>query len=118
LQELRPGDWWRVVRKELATGLCLGLVLGICGVGGVLFWNALGVANTLEPFRVGLAVGAAILGIVVWAVLLGALFPLLLDKLGLDPATISSPLVATLMDVSGLVIYLMVASTILEGRVL
>jgi magnesium transporter len=118
LQELRPGDWWRVVRKELATGLCLGLVLGVCGVGGVLFWNALGVANTLEPFRVGLAVGAAILGIVVWAVLLGALFPLLLDKLGLDPATISSPLVATLMDVSGLVIYLMVASTILEGRVL
>ena len=67
---------------------------------------------------VGMAVGTAVVGIVLWAVLLGSMFPLLLHRLRLDPATISSPLVATLMDVSGLIIYLAVALLVLRGTVL
>ena len=118
LREIEPSDWKRVFRKELLTGLCLGSVLGVMGVLGVLFWHKIGLAQTEEPLLVGIVVGTAIVGIVVWAVVLGAMFPLLLQKLGFDPATISSPLVATLMDISGLVIYLTVAIIVLRGTVL
>jgi len=118
LQELTPGDWLRVMRRELLAGVSLGLALGVCGFLGVIFWNVVGVADTPHAVPVALSVGLAILGIVVWAVLLGAMLPLLLQRLNLDPATISSPLVATLMDVSGLVIYMVVAAAILRGTVL
>jgi magnesium transporter len=118
LQELTPGDWPRVMRRELLAGVSLGLALGTFGFLGVIFWNAVGVANTPHAVPVALSVGVAILGIVLWAVLLGAMLPLLLQGLNLDPATISSPLVATLMDVSGLVIYMAVAAAILRGTVL
>jgi magnesium transporter len=118
LQELRPGDWWRVLRKELVTGLCLGVGLGTAGVLGVLFWNSVGLAPTGYPILVGVAVGLAILGTVVWGVLLGSMFPLALERLGLDPATLSSPMVATLMDVSGLVVYIGIAMLVLRGTVL
>jgi len=96
----------------------LGLALGVFGFLGVLFWNAVGVAPTSHPVLVAVSVGLAILGIVLWAVLLGAMLPLLLQKLGFDPATVSSPMVATLMEVSGLVIYMAVAVTILRGTVI
>ncbi len=118
LQELSPGDWLRVMKRELFAGASLGLALGLFGFLGVLFWYAVGVATTPQPVLVGVAVGLAILGIVLWAVLLGAMLPLLLQKLGFDPATVSSPMVATLMDVSGLVIYMAVAIVILRGTVL
>ena len=118
LQELRPGDWWRVLRKELVTGIVLGVALGVAGVLGVLFWNVVGVAVTPHPLALGLTVGFAILGIVLWAVLLGAMLPMALQRLGFDPATLSSPMVATLMDVSGLLIYMGVAFMILEGKIL
>lgn len=118
LQELSPGDWLRVMRRELLAGASLGLALGLFGFLGVLFWYEVGVATTPQPVLVGVAVGLAILGIVLWAVLLGAMLPLLLQKLGFDPATVSSPMVATLMDVSGLVIYMVVAMLILPGTVL
>jgi magnesium transporter len=118
LQELSPGDWLLVVHRELLVGLSLGLGLGGFGFLAVLFWYSLGVAATAHPVLVATSVGLAILAIVLWAVLLGAMLPLVLQKLGLDPATVSSPMVATLMDVSGLVIYMMVAVTILRGTVL
>ena len=118
LHEVSPHDWWQIVRKELLIGLCLGSALGVLGFGSVLFWTATGVAVTDHPLRVGMAVGTAVVGIVLWAVLLGSMFPLLLHRLKLDPATISSPLVATLMDVSGLIIYLAVALLVLRGTVL
>jgi magnesium transporter len=118
LQELRPGDWWRVLRKELVTGIVLGVALGISGMLGVLFWNAVGVAVTPHALALGLTVGFAILGIVLWAVLLGAMLPLALQRLGFDPATLSSPMVATMMDVSGLLIYMGVALLLLQGTVL
>ncbi len=118
LQELSPGDWLRVMRRELLAGVSLGLALGLFGFLGVLFWSAVGVATTPHPHLVAVSVGLAILGIVLWAVFLGAMLPLLLQRLGFDPATVSSPMVATLMDVSGLVIYMMVAVTVLRGTVL
>jgi magnesium transporter len=118
LQELRPGDWLRVIRRELLVGIALGLGLGLFGFLAVLFWYSLGVATTDHPVPVALSVGLAILGIVLWAVLLGAMLPLVLQKAGLDPATVSSPMVATLMDVSGLLIYMAVAVALLRGTVL
>jgi magnesium transporter len=118
LQELHPGDWLRVMGRELLAGVSLGLTLGIFGFLGVLFWHGVGVADTPHPVLVAVSVGLAILGIVLWAVFLGAMLPLGLQRLGFDPATISSPLVATLMDLSGLVIYMTVAMMILRGTVL
>jgi len=115
LREVAPHDWRRVARKELATGAILGLVLGVMGVGIVLLVDAIGLASTDEPLRVGVAVGLAVLGIVTWAAMLGGLLPLLLERMRLDPATISSPLVATLMDISGILIYLGVATAVLAG---
>jgi magnesium transporter len=118
LQELGPGDWFRVMQRELLAGVSLGFALGAFGFLGVLFWYWAGVASTPHPVLVAVSVGLAILGIVLWAVLLGAMLPLVLQKLGFDPATVSSPMVATLMDVSGLVIYMVVAVLILRGTVL
>ncbi|OAB63930.1 magnesium transporter [Leptolyngbya valderiana BDU 20041] len=115
LREVSPRDWRRVLRKELVTGAILGLALGVMGVGIVLLVDAVGLASTDEPLRVGVAVGLAVVGIVTWAAMLGGLLPLLLEKLKLDPATISSPLVATLMDISGILIYLGVATVVLAG---
>jgi magnesium transporter len=118
LQELRPADWLRVVHRELLVGILLGLGLGLLGFLAVLFWYSLGVASTSHPFLVAISVGLAIQGIVLWAVLLGAMLPLVLHRMGFDPATVSSPMVATLMDVSGLVIYMVVVVAILRGAVL
>lgn len=118
LQEISRGDWRRVFAKEMLTGLCLGSVLGILGFCSVLFWNNVGIAETTHPVHVGFVVGTAIVGIVLWAVMLGSMFPLILHRLGLDPATISSPLVATLMDVSGLIIYFVIAYIVLRGVIL
>jgi magnesium transporter len=109
LRELGPIDWVKVLRREAATGALIGAALGAFGFGVVLMWHALGVAEAEQPLLVAATVALAIAGIVVWAVVLGAMLPLALHRLGLDPATLSSPLVATLMDVSGLLIYMSVA---------
>ncbi|MEM9066488.1 MAG: magnesium transporter [Planctomycetota bacterium] len=118
LHELSPGDWVRVLRKELLTGVLLGAVLGVLGAGSVLLLDAMDVTPTEHAARMGLTVGLAVLGIVVWAVMLGSMFPLILSRMGFDPATISSPLVATVMDVSGLLIYFGVAVLLLRGTLL
>lgn len=116
--EVKAADFWDIVRRELVTGLVLGLLMGIISGGIVLVMNAIGMADTEYAFRVGLTVAFSIVAIAVWAVLLGATFPLLLERLKLDPASISSPLVATVMDVSGLVIYLAMATLLLSGVLL
>lgn len=116
--EVEAADLWRIVQKELLTGLVLGLLMGVLAWGVVLAMHAIGMASTDHAARVGLTVSLSIVGIAVWAVLLGSTFPLLLERVGLDPASISSPLVATVMDVSGLVIYLAVATAVLGGVLL
>jgi magnesium transporter len=108
--EITPSDWVTILRKELLTGVGLGAALGGLAFVLVVTLNALGIATTdLPAARIALAVSLAIVGIVLWGVTIGSMFPLILERVGLDPASISSPLVATLMDVSGLVIYLGVA---------
>ncbi|MCA9300630.1 MAG: magnesium transporter [Phycisphaerales bacterium] len=113
LNQVGPRDWWKVLSKEVLSAVGIGVILGTLGMLAVIVWNLTPVVETEIPVRIGLAVGAAIAAIVLWAVVLGAMFPLLLDRLGFDPATISSPLVATLMDVSGLLIYFVVATILL-----
>lgn len=117
LDEVGPADWWRIVRKEIATGLCLGSVLGVLGVLTVVLAAQVGLVSidATPPLKIGFIVGTAVVGIVIWGTLIGSVLPLLMERLGQDPATSSSPLVATMMDVSGLVIYLTVATIVLGG---
>ena len=118
LREVEPNMWKRVLAKELATGLALGAGLAVLGYLVVVVLHHAGIAANEHYHRIGITVGVATLGIVVWAVVIGSMFPLLLERLKLDPATISSPLVATLMDVSGILIYFTATLVILSGTVL
>jgi len=119
VEEVSLTIWWGVVRKELLTGLTLGVALGVMGVLTVMLMDSVGMAAS-EPYTMPLAltVGAAVTLIVVWGTLIGSLLPLILDRIGVDPATSSSPLVSTLMDVSGLSIYFALAVLILSGTLL
>lgn len=118
LGEVRLKDWWRIFRLELTSGLFLGAVLGLIGLIRVAAGAA--VSSIYGPYwmLVGITVGISILGVVCWATLVGALMPLALKRVGLDPATSSTPLIATLVDVTGLVIYFLVAMVVLKGTLL
>ncbi len=119
LGELRLRDWFRVVRKELLSGLSLGLVLGTIGFFRITLWQYLHIFNYGQyHWLVALTVGIALVGVVLWGTLSGAMLPFLLRRCGLDPATSSAPFVATLVDVTGLVIYFNVALFILRGTLL
>ncbi len=118
LDEIRFGDWWRVVRRELATGLALGLILGSIGMARILLWSAFSNVYGEHFFLVGMTVSCSLLGVVMFGTLAGSTLPFLLRRLGFDPASASAPFVATLVDVTGLVIYFSVASTILRGTLL
>ncbi len=119
LQEVTVKDWLRIVRKELVIGATLGVLLGGLGAARVLVWHHLGWYDYGEHHnRVALMVGLSLLAIVAWATLVGSLMPLGLKALKLDPATSSTPFIATLMDVSGLMIYFGVAVVILKGFIL
>lgn len=116
--DIDTSDWWRVARKELLTGIGLGSVLGVLGFVTVSVASQLGFVATESPVRVGVAVGIAVVLIVTWATIVGSLLPILLVRIGLDPATSSTPLIATLMDVSGLLIYFSIALLLLSGTVI
>jgi magnesium transporter len=119
LGELRLRDWFRVVRKELLSGLSLGLILGTIGFFRIALWQYLHIFDYGKyHWLVGLTVGAALIGVVLWGTISGAMLPFLLRRFGLDPATSSAPFVATLVDVTGLVIYFNVALFILRGTLL
>jgi magnesium transporter len=118
LGEVRLRDWWRVVRREIAVGLALGTVLAAIGCGRILAWQAIfGLYGEHAPL-IALTVGASLIGVVMWGTLAGSMLPLVLRRAGLDPASASAPFVATLVDVSGLVIYFSVASLVLSGTLL
>ena len=119
LGELRLRDWFSVVRKELLSGLALGLILGIIGFFRITLWQYLHIFDYGKyHWLVALTVGSALIGVVLWGTLSGAMLPFLLRRCGLDPAASSAPFVATLVDVTGLVIYFNVALFVLRGTLL
>jgi magnesium transporter len=119
LGELKLRDWFAVVRKELLSGVSLGLILGTIGFFRISLWQYLHIFN-YGPYHwlVAVTVGVALVGVVLWGTISGAMLPFLLRRCGLDPAASSAPFVATLVDVTGLVIYFNVALFILRGTLL
>jgi magnesium transporter len=119
LGQLRLRDWWRVAIRELPTGLVLGAMLGLIGVIRIAAWQKLGIYD-YGPHWVLIAttVAAGLVGIVTFGSMAGSMLPFLLKRLGFDPASASAPFVATLVDVTGLVIYFSVAYAILRGTLL
>ena len=118
VEEVTLSSWWKIMRKEIQTGVCLGLTLGVLGVLVVWILSMTPMVETPHLVPLSTTVGLAVFAIVIWGSLIGSMFPLILDRVGMDPAASSSPLVATLMDVSGLTIYFMVALVMLRGTIL
>ena len=119
LHELEIKDWWRVALREIPNGLALGAMLGVVGVVRIALWQYLGLYDYGEHWTlIALTVGAALIGIVMFGSLTGSMLPFVLQRIGFDPASASAPFVATLVDVTGLVIYFTVASLILRGTLL
>jgi len=118
LGEVTLRDWWRVMRRELFSGLGLGLILGSIGFLRITIWSGFSKIYGPHWLLVALTVGMALIGIVLWGTLAGSMLPFMLRRLGFDPATSSAPFVATLVDVTGLVIYFSVAVLLLRGTLL
>jgi magnesium transporter len=119
LQELKLRDWWRIALRELPTGLLLGGILGVIGFVRIVLWQHIGIFNYGAHYMLlAITVGFALVGIVAFGSLAGSMLPFLLKRIGFDPASASAPFVATLVDVTGLVIYFSVAFLILHGTLL
>src|SRR6478672_5255459 len=117
--EISIQDWWKVMRRELLSGLLLGAVLGTVGFFRILIWQSINPHLYGEHWlSIAFTVGFALIGVVLWGTLSGSMLPLILKRFGADPAASSAPFVATLVDVTGLVIYFSVAFLILSGRLL
>jgi Mg/Co/Ni transporter MgtE len=118
LEEVRLRDWWRVIRREFAAGLALGAVLGAIGFLRIVLWQMVSPIYGEHYLLVAYTVFGSLIGVVTFGTLAGSLLPFTLRRLGFDPASASAPFVATLVDVTGLVIYFMMASVILRGTLL
>ncbi|WP_316822768.1 magnesium transporter [Pedobacter gandavensis] len=118
LGEITVGDWWRVMRREIISGLMLGVVLGTIGFLRIALWSTFTPIYGPHWLLIGVTVGVSLVGVVLWGSLAGSMLPLILKKLGADPATSSAPFVATLVDVTGLIIYFSVAVMFLTGVLL
>jgi len=118
LREVRLRDWWRVLARELVTGLCLGALLGAVGFTRIMLWPNRETLYTAHYMLVAVTVSCSVIGVVLWGTISGSMLPFVLKKIGFDPASASAPAVATLVDVTGLVIYFTVASVILHGVLL
>jgi magnesium transporter len=118
LGEIRLRDWWRVIRRELAAGLALGAILGVIGISRIFLWHTLRGTYGPHYMVVALTIGCSLVGVVLFGTTAGSMLPFILRRCGLDPASASAPFVATLVDVTGLIIYFSVASVILRGILL
>jgi magnesium transporter len=117
--EITLRDWWRVMRREILSGLMLGTVLGLVGFLRIFAWHSFAPEiYGVHWVAIGITVAIALVGVVLWGTLSGSMLPLILKKFGADPAVSSAPFVATLVDVTGLVIYFTVAYGILSGSLL
>jgi len=118
LGEVRLRDWWRVVRRELAVGLALGTMLGAIGFIRIVAWQAVSPIYGDHYLRVAQTVLYSLIGVVMFGTIAGSVLPFVLRRVGFDPASASAPFVATLVDVTGLVIYFSVGSLMLRGSLL
>jgi magnesium transporter len=118
LGEVTLLDWWRVMRREILSGLALGVILGSVGFLRITVWSAFSTMYGEHWLLVAWTVALSLVMVVLWGSLIGSLLPLLLRRVGFDPATSSAPFVATLVDVTGLIIYFTVASVVLRGTLL
>jgi magnesium transporter len=119
LREIMLRDWWRIAARELKTGLVLGLFLGLIGALRIVLWYQLGWHDYGgHPYHMAATILISLIGVVAFGSIVGSMLPMIMDRLGLDPASASAPFVATLVDVTGLVIYFMIAIALLRGTVL
>ncbi len=118
LGEVTLADWWRVMRKELFQGLAIGGILGLIGMARVFLWEVLFHTYGVHTFNLGVTVAGSVAGVVLFGTLSGSMLPFILKRAGLDPASASAPFVATLVDVTGIVIYFTIASFMLRGTLL
>lgn len=119
LKELHLSDWWYVMKKEILSGLMLGSILGVIGFIRIMIWQKTGIYDYGQYWIwVALSVSSSLVAIVLWGTLTGSLIPFILRKVGLDPATASAPFVATLVDVTGLIIYFSISGLFLTGKLL
>lgn len=116
--EIKLKDWFFVMKREIISGLILGSILGILGFLRIFVWQSFSDIFGIHWFLLALTVSVSLLGVVLWGTLAGSMLPIILKKLGADPAVASAPLVATLVDVTGLVIYFSVAILFLSGTLL
>ncbi len=113
LGEITLSDWWRVMKREVASGVLLGTILGIIGFARIFIWHSFSDVYGPEWMKVGLTVGITLLGVVMLGTIAGSMLPFILRRFGFDPATSSAPFVATIVDVTGLLIYFSVATLLL-----
>jgi magnesium transporter len=116
--EIYISDWWRVLKREILSGIMLGTVLGIIGFMRVAIWQQFTGIYGEYWMLIGFTLGSSLIGVVLWGTLSGSMLPIILKKLGFDPAVSSAPFVATLVDVTGLVIYFSFAYMFLAGYLL
>jgi magnesium transporter len=118
LGEITLRDWYRILKRELISGLLLGLILAVVGFLRIAGWNYF--TNEFGPHWLGLAltVSLSLLGVVLWGTVMGSMLPMFLKKVGADPATSSAPFIATIVDVTGLIIYFSIALVFLKGTLL
>ncbi len=118
LGEVRLSDWFRVIRRELSAGLVLGSVLAVIGLARILVWQKISGAYGTHYLLVALTIACSLVGVVTFGTIAGSMLPFILRRFGLDPASASAPFVATLVDVTGLIIYFTLAAIILRGTLL
>lgn len=118
LGEVRLRDWWRIIRREVTVGLALGVMLGAVGLFRIVLWEWVGQSYGAEFLLVGYVIAVSVVGVVLTGTIAGSMLPLVLRRLGFDPASASAPFVSTLVDVTGVVIYFSVAMLILRGTLL
>lgn len=118
LGEIALKDWFRIVRRELAAGVLLGLILAVLGLVRVIAWQGLFSTYGEHYIKIAFTVALSLIGVVTWGTVSGSMLPFLIRRMGFDPASASAPFVATLVDVSGLVIYFNVGRILLKGTLL
>lgn len=118
LDEVRPRDWWRVMKREIFTGTALGLFLGVLGFFRIVIWQQFSPIYGEHYWLIGLTVMLSLIGVVLLGALAGSLLPFVMKRFGFDPASASGPFVATLVDVTGLILYFTLASLVLHGTLL